>query len=81
MTKFKYIEMIEEVDDPITQIPNIIRLDVVDDAEAEQIYADNKNKFTKLNAKVVDGEHFADSKLNKPCVARKIKEDGTIEVL
>ena len=79
MAKFKYIEMIEEEFDEQTEVPNIIRMDVADDAEAESLYATHKDKFTKAKGKVVDGEHFADSKKNKPCKSRKFKEDGKVE--
>jgi len=79
MAKFKYIEMIEEDYDAQTEIPNMIRLDVSSDEEAESLYAQHKDKFKVPKGKVIEGEHFADSKLNKPCTSRKIKEDGKLE--
>jgi len=78
MTKHKYIEMVEEEYDEQTEIPNIVRLAVTTDEEADAIYNQYKDSFKKIKAHVVEGEHFADSKLNKPCKQRKYV-DGVLE--
>jgi len=79
--KHKYIEMIDEINtNDYLDAPNMIRMHIDTDEEAELIYSENKDKFTILNANVVDGEHFADASKNKPCIKRTFDELGKLSV-
>lgn len=75
MTQFKYLEM-RDGDGLDLEPEQVLRLMVADDDEAIQKYEDYKVQFddTKLKAVIVDGEHFEDSTLNKPCVKRDIND-------
>lgn len=81
MANKKSIEMIEENYDITITDTNVIILDVDTDEEALEIHNSFKHKFVKLKSLIVDDEVYENIELNKPRKERKIKEDGTIEVL
>ena len=72
----KYVEIVEELDVNSQEVPQILRMNVVDDAEAEQIYSDNKASFGAHKAQMVEENHGTSPGGNKPCKAFEIK-DGT----
>ena len=69
----KYIEIYEEIDSLSGEVPQMLRINVSDDAEAESIYNDNKNDFAKHKARVVEAEHGGSAKDSKPCKTYEIK--------
>jgi hypothetical protein len=75
--KMKYIEITEETND-ITSIPNMVRLTVDTDKEAEDVYNTYKDKINNMKARVIESEHNIDASKNKPCKVREFKE-GKIE--
>jgi len=77
----KYLEIMEEEYDEMTEIPNIIRINNITDEEAEALYKEHKGKFKKPIGKIVEGSHEVDSKLNKPCKTRKILSTGKLSTV
>ena len=71
----KYIEIIEEVSGQ-EEVPQMIRLNVFNEIEAEAIYEEQIAKFNgkPTKAQFVEVMHNIDPKKNKPCISKEIKE-------
>ncbi len=76
MTEY-YIEITEE-DTEVSRPLEMVRKYVKDEKEAELVYKTESTKFTKeVRAKFIEMNHNKDSKLNKPCRVKDLK-DGKI---
>ena len=77
-----YIEIIEDVEDSFEKVPQMIRINVADEAEGETKYAEEIKKFDgmKTRQQFVKVNHNKDPKLNKPCEAKEIKDGKIITV-
>ena len=73
-----YIEIREIIDKDSQEIPQLIRLDCVDESEAEELYAFHKSKIKNHEAVFVKEYHAVkEGDENKPCESFKI-EDGKV---
>ena len=75
-------ELTVEEKDLNVEPEQVVRLYVTDEAEAEAVYADYKDKFNneKLKGVYIEMNHNIDPELNKPCVSHDII-DGKVEVV
>lgn len=73
----KYIE-IEEIRENDFEPPGLFRCYIDTDSEAESTYIANKDLFPNHKAKLVEMNHAADPKDNKPCKSFKIKDGKVI---
>ena len=63
----KYIEILEDLNTVTGEVPQIIRVQVVNDSAAEQAYNKYRPTFNKHTAKLVEMRHNDNPSLNQPC--------------
>ena len=68
----KYVEITETLTEGSTEVPDMIRLTVIDELDAEIKYTQYAHLIVGHKAKFVEEKHADDVKNNKPCVTKKI---------
>jgi hypothetical protein len=70
----QYLEIIEQLTatEKEEQMPEILRVEVKDEAEAKEKMEDLKSVIKNSKCFLHKHHHYADSKLNKPCEVKEI---------
>jgi len=70
----RYLEIKEQLakTEEFEQMPELIRLEVKDEAEAIEKMKDLKDKVKNAKCFLHEHHHYEDSKLNKPCEVKEI---------
>jgi hypothetical protein len=72
----QYLEIVEQLTatEKEEQMPEILRVEVKDEAEAKEKIKDLKDIVRNNKCFLHTHHHYADSKLNKPCEVKEINE-------
>jgi len=70
----KYLEIEEQLteNEKIENLPEMIRVEVSDEAEAISKMAELKDKVRNRKCFIHEHYHYADSTLNKPCIKKEL---------
>jgi len=77
----KYLEIEEQLteDEKIEQLPEMMRVEVLDEDEAISKMAELKDIIQNSKCFLHEHYHYADSTLNKPCVKKELTELTELE--